>query len=235
MTWTKNLENKINTKFGISARVHENFKSRYKRYHHRAAFKFVRQHNDSMKDFFLDRHDWEQAHELTVCLTKALGDAVRVRNEWYETFVYFENLENFLSAVTEKQMKSLLYIDAMSDINIRAKDNYESDFRINLSVVRQLPYKKYRYRIWLVTSSKQRHNIGLQNITQMCDTINAYDGIRQTSAFERIKQGRYYCDNLYFYSETLDFLPMIALMDSRFIKHIEHFKTSEEIKNETTT
>lgn len=240
MTWINNYSSVLTKKYKLeNTNITENFITRYKKYNHRAEFRFksVDVNNTFVSFSYYDRNDWEKTTQLTVILNKALGDNVKIRNEWCSLFVYFTDIDEFFKALPKKFRGGLVSLEIMNKDIVKAKDDYTSDFQIDLTVRKHLPYKSYRYRVWLVSNSRERKRIGSENIKNMSESILNYDGIHVNAReiFQRLIHGRWYCQNLYFYTKTIDFLPMIALMDPRFIKRIEHFKTDKEIKNEYTS
>ena len=183
--------------------ISENFTTRYKKYH-RAEFRFKRQTSNYVANNFnfsyYEQHDYVAANRLANVLTKKLGKNVTIRNNWYSVFVYFDDVDELLGLLTKKDKQALTELRVMSADVIKAKNDYKSEFRIELSVVKKLPHNRYRYRVWLVSNPTERKKIGATTISQICNVINEYDGIhgRGLYAFEKIKR-----NNWYIFSEKL--------------------------------
>lgn len=247
MTWINDIERELESRYSITPRITENYKTRYRRYNHRAVFFFERDDTEKAENIreatslgwnyrfsFYERHDYKQVIKLKDAIVPKLGNSVKIRNEWYETLVYFENLDSFLSAVPAEQLENLIRLELMAPLAVSAKQNFSHDYPVELTVKPRLPFDKYRYRIYTATSSKVRRSIGTENLLSIYGSLKAYEGIYVPERFERYVE-RHWNPDTYFYSETLDWLPLIYMMDPRYIKRIEQFKTTEELEQDDTT
>lgn len=235
MTWITDIEQHVKSKYDVDIRVTENFKTRYKKYHHRASFIF--RYDLSEKNYispFLNR-DYQSSWELSSQLVSKLGESIKIRHEWFETFVYFNDLDEFMSAIPVDKRAKLYTLELMSEAAINAIENFEHDYRVDLVVKKNLPYGRYRYKNYVVSDSRTRVAIGETILTQLYEALTVYDGIKVSNSFIRTHKHKWIDSNTFFYSESLDWLPMISLMDPRYIKRIEQFKTTKELNNETTT
>lgn len=246
MTWINDIERDIESSYSITPHIVENYKTRYRRYNHRAVFYLV-EHADEKADHVEDlfkgtsfshytfgRHDWRKATQLRSALLAKLGNTAKLRNEWIETFVYFEDVNDFLKAVPKDLLQYLRKLELMAPGAVSAKQNFSHDYPVELTVKPRLPFDKYRYRIYTATSSKVRRSIGTENLLSIHGSLKAYEGIYIPDRFERYVE-RHWNPDTYFYSETLDWLPLIYMMDPRYIKRIEQFKTSKELEQDDTT
>ena len=235
MTWIDNTKLELRKKYWISPVIIENYQTRYKRFHHRAAFRFEVKGKSEMPRGIWDRRDWQSSNEVARSLRQALGDEVKIRNEWSETFVYFNDLDGLIKALPRRYRNNLVRLELMLSDAIEAKQKFTHDYPVTLTVKKHLPYNRYRYRVYLVTSSKVRRSIGTDNLTAICSALTAYDGLKLDSRFMFYAPRAGYAPNVYFYAETLDWLPLIYMMEPRYIKRIEQFATTEEIKNNEHT
>jgi hypothetical protein len=232
MTWINDIKQQVKKDYNIEPRIVENYQTRYKKYHHRAAFRFEIAPGEP--SYSWSGHDWQSSGRMARGLRDAMGDNVRIRNEWTETFVYFNDLTVLLDAVPRQYQKSLIRLEIMQPEAVAAKQNFTHDYPVELSVRKQLPYNRYRYRIHLAGSGKIRKSIGESNLAAIYDVLKAYEGIQISSKFSRYATRAWYLPDTYFYAETLDWLPIIYIMEPRYIKRIEQFITTKEIHNETT-
>lgn len=236
MTWINEIESGLISRYNISPRIVENYKTRYKYYNHRAVFYFQNDDPDIWDRQFsrFGRHDWTKASKLRIVLIDKLGKDIKFRNEWYETFVYFKDLDALITAIPEDLLESLECLELMSPSAESAKQNFSHEYPVELSIRPRLPFDKYRYRIYTATSTKVRNSIGRENLLNIYGSLKAYDGIHISGRFERYVD-RSWNPDTYFYSETLDWLPLIYMMDPRYIKRIEQFKTTKELDDNDTT
>lgn len=236
MTWINEIQRDLQSRYNINPSIVENYKTRYKHYNNRAVFYFQNDNPDIWDRPFsrFGRHDWTKASKLRIILTDKLGKDIKFRNEWYETFVYFKNLDTLIAATPKYLLESLECLELMSPLAEAAKQNFSHEYPVELSIRPRLPFDKYRYRIYTATSTKVRNSIGRENLLNMHGSLKAYDGIYMSDRFERYAD-RSWNPDTYFYSETLDWLPLIYMMDPRYIKRIEQFKTTEELEDNDTT
>lgn len=232
MIWIDNIKLELYKKYSISPVMMENYQTRYKRFYHRAVFRF--ELKGVISHSIWDRRDWQGSNEVSRCLIQALGDEVKIRNEWSETFVYFNDLDRLIDAVPKQYRKNLIRLELMQTDAIKAVQKFTHDYPVELTVRKTLPHSQYRYRIYLTNSGKVRRSIGTNNLTAICSALTAYDGLKLDSRFMVYAPRAGYTPDVYFYAKTLDWLPLIYMMEPRFIKRIEQFATIEEIKNDTT-
>ena len=240
MTWIEKVKHDLWKQYRITPRIVENFKTRYKKYNHRATF-FFENTEDPWKQappgyhrwYFYKRQDYEKIRNLKRSLVD-LGDSIKFRNEWHETFVYFESLKSLLDAVPGEYLENIRTLELMNKDTISAKENFTHDYPVELTVRPKLPFDKYRYRVYTATSSKVRYNIGTDNLRGIYRALTAYDGIYIPDRFIQYS-GHNWNPDTYFYSETLDWLPLLYMMEPRYIKRIEQFKTVEELQNNDST
>lgn len=232
MTWINEITQQVKKDYNVEPRIVENYQTRYKKYHHRAAFRFTLDDYGPGPNWI--RRDWESSVAMGRSLQSVLDNNVRIRNEWTETFVYFTDLTAFLDALPQQYRKNLIRLEIMRPAAVVAKKNFTHDYPVELSVRKQLPHNRYRYRIYLTSSGKIRKSIGEPNLSAIYSALQAYEGLKFNNSFSRYATRAWYLPDTYFYAENLDWLPMIYLMEPRYINRIEQFATTEELKNETT-
>lgn len=228
MTWINDIKQQVKKDYKVEPRIVENYQTRYKQYHHRAAFHFELDKSDP--GYSWSRHDWMSSTRMARSLRDAMGDNVRIRNEWTETFVYFNDLSALMNAVPRQYRKNLIRLEIMQPEAVVAKQNFTHDYPVELSVRKQLPYDRYRYRIHLTGSGKIRKSIGESNLSAIYSALQAYEGLKFSNSFGRYATRAWYLPDTYFYAENLDWLPMIYIMEPRYIKRIEQFTTTKELK-----
>ena len=230
--WIKNLEDSIYQQHQISPRITENYKVRYGKYRHRLTFLLIKEGTQSQRDSWV-YHTFDYIYAsriLRLLKTQTLKEEVRTRNHWVEFYIYFnENVEDFLDKFTPDILCKITEIQAMPEYVYRESEAFQHDYPVQLEVRPSLPFKRYRYKIFITASSTIRKKIGRQTLNHLYNTITQYDNIKISPSFVRTENKEMVWDEVYFYTETLDLLPVIYLMEPRFIRNIIEYKTLEEI------
>lgn len=106
----------------------------------------------------------------------------------------------------------------------------ENTYKTVNTVVKRLPFRKYQYRIHYATEGKDKRKIGKDSLEAIAESLSIYPGIKwHDKLTDRITTMRTTWDATYFYSEDVDWLTMVNLIDSRFIKKIEYFTVENEL------
>lgn len=228
MMQTDLIQRQLKTQHGVDVRVTENLKIFYKNFAHKATFGLrFRNFNSNWGT------DYTRGEDIYRHLTATMKTEIRTRIGFQEGYVYFNDLDDFLSAIGNLHIKDLNALALMDQAVITAGKKFTHEYSVKLAVVKSLPWDTYRYKIYVNTSSKMRKRIGDQTLSAIANLLKSYNGIKFTDRFEFFATRSYvYSSGTYFYSQDLEWLPMIALMDPRYIKHIEQFKTQTEINNE---
>ena len=225
MTWIDEIRKNVKKKYKISPYISENYTVRYKKYYHRATFRSNRE------DFLSSSFMWSSA--IAKELGKSLGNSVRIRNSWYEIYVYFSDLDHLLDSIPKKHIKKLSHLEIMDPVAIAATKEFSHEYPVELVIRNKLPFDKYRYRVYTVSSYTEKARIGEQNLKALQNAITVYDGIRLPR--RQYSFYNYSPPNDYFYAETLDFLQMIYLMEPKYIRSIQQFKTTKELNQHDST
>lgn len=216
-------------------RIVENHNIMYKKYRHRAIFYIPDTTKNDQPRYFYGRIDWKKADDIKKSLRKKANFEFRSQINYYNArvIVYFSSLADFLSLLNSKIKNDLTELSLMSKNVIDEYNEFDGEFRTILRVRKNLPYKKYRYKVYTVNSYYTKRNISQSNLEAALLQLENFPGIRLSSRFKDafLRQRSYY-DN-FFYAENLDWLPMMLLIDNRIIKTIEKYKTKEEV-NEST-
>jgi hypothetical protein len=228
----KDLKNKYN----ITPRISENYKQRYKKYH-RACFKFDMEYvrDDNFDKYLYSRKDIAKSHRLRKWVNANLKFDIAVRNEWSCDFVYFNDLTYLLDNIPKEFRDYIHSLEIMDPALVDAQNTKFDDQQIEIAFCTKLPFDKYRYQVYIVTNNSDRNNIGYDNLLHLRKSIEAYNGIKSNNTFAQSHKYSWWVPETYFYSETLDWLPIIRLMEPRYIKKIKQFKTLEEVQNENST
>lgn len=236
MTWINDIEKELECRYGIVPDIANNYKLRYNKYTHRASFVFEPDENDvynSLHSNWYFPHSRRKASALINYLKTALGDKIKFRHEWYETFVYFNDVYELMSVIPNNYLKNLKKLELMPASVVSATQNFTHDYPVKLVIKNKLPFDKYRYLVYTVTRSKDRRDIGQHNLESIFEAVASYEGIRIPLNFSRF-HSRTYNPDTYFYSETLEWLPIIYLIEPRYVKRIEQIQTTKEINNNDT-
>lgn len=222
------IQQQLRTQHGVDVRVTENLKIFYKNFAHKATFALrFRNFNSHWGT------DYSRGHKIFSHLTATMQTEIRTRIGFQEGYVYFNDLDDFLSAIDSLHKKDLKALALMDQTVIAAGKKFTHEYSVKLAVVKSLPWDTYRYKIYVNTSSKMRKRMGDQTLSAIANLLKSYNGVKFTDRFETFSARSYvYSSGTYFYSQDLEWLPIITLMDPRYIKHIEQFKTQTEINNE---
>jgi len=132
--------------------------------------------------------------------------------------------------------KAIYRIELMDDACLgKLRQPVTDSIKTTNVVAKRLPWGKYRYRIHWACMGRDKRNIGMENLIAITDQLKNFDQLRiSSSALHEISGRNYYTSwsATYFYAEDLDWLPIVCLIDGRFIKKIERFQTEEELKEE---
>jgi hypothetical protein len=234
MTWITNLENRINKQYDITPNIKPAFGKRYGK-NHRADFWFI---NDNIEfdtnwHRLYNKKDFHKSFKLKKYL-RSNAD-IKVRSEWGNDFVYFDDLDEFLSSTPKEFHEYIHSLEVMDPRLVKAQQCDLTDPKNEVTFCKKLPFDKYRYQVYIVTSANERDNIGHDNLLHLRLSIEAYDGIKVNDTFRESHTHKWWVPETYFYSESLDWLPMIRLMEPRYIRKIKQFKTLGEIKNENSS
>jgi len=234
-TWIENLQNKISQQYQISPIITENYKLKYSKYKHRITFILVK-NNTTGHYLGFDTFDYVYASRIMKLVKQErLDGTVKTRNHWIEFYIYFnENVDEYLGKFNAEILSKITEIQAMPDFVFRESNAFVHDYPVQLEIKNALPFKKYRYKIFITASCTLRKEIGRQNLNHLYNTITQYDDIRESPSFHRTQGKEMVWDEVYFYTKTLDLVPMIYLIEPRFIRNIIEFRTIEEINEPTT-
>ena len=236
MTWITNLKYELEHKYNITPRVSENFKSRYKK-HHRACFEFI---NPELVDYVFNnkylynRKDFNKSTELKKYINENFGSDIIIRNDCYGDFVYFNDLTDLLDNIPQEFIDNIRSLEIMDPTLVKAQNTDSTNHQTEIAFCAKLPFDKYRYQVYIVTSANERNNIGHDNLLHLRLSIEAYNGIKVNDTFTQSHKHRWWVPETYFYAETLDWLPIIQLMEPRYIRRIKQYKTLKEVKNENS-
>lgn len=227
------LAQNLKNTYGITPRISNALKKRYGK-NHRACFSFSKY--VEFGRYVYPNPAVDKSVQFKIYVTKQFGSSVKIRNDWYNVFVYFDDLYDFLDNLPRKFFKELHSLEIMDSMLIDAHNinAVTDDFQNEIAFCKKLPFDKYRYQVYITTSINDRNAIGKNNMLHLSQCIELYDGIRINDTFTESHKLRWWVPETYFYSETLDWLPIIRLMEPRYIKKIKQFKTLEEVQNENS-
>lgn len=149
--------------------------------------------------------------------------------------VYTTNPVKLLGGLPNEFMGMISEVALMKDEvygHLRTKP--ENTFRTVNTVVKKLPFGKYRYRTHYATDGRDKRKIGKEALETLAANLSIYPGIKWDERLtDRVTIMRTIWDKMYFYSEDVDWLTMVNLVDSRFIKKIEYFTVENELDKES--
>lgn len=236
MTWITDLKTVLENKYNITPRVSENYRQRYKKYH-RACFRFDAQvlyPDDDFNRYLYNRQDIAKSHRLRKWVNANFSSDIAIRNDWHNDFVYFNDLSLLLDSLPSEFLEHLHSLEIMDPLLVDSSKDTD-DHQNEITFCDKIPFDKYRYQVYIVTSANERNKIGHDNLLHLRLSIESYDGIKVNDTFTKSHKHRNWVPETYFYAENLDWLPLVRLMEPRYIRKIKQYKTLKEVQNETTT
>jgi hypothetical protein len=229
MMWTNDqLKKMLPEKLQKKVRFKTNNKVFYNKFYHKATFEFKTRSENGY-----NQTDWVRGQAMFRSLEKTMTSDIRCKMDFCEGRVYFTDYNDLIANLRDEDFQRLLSVEIMPEQTIAAINDFKHEYQVILSVVKSLPFDTYRYKVHINTSSKIRKQIGTQNLGSIVNLLAAYDGIRITESFAiAARATRPYSSSTYFYCKDLEWLPMIILMDPRYIKRIEQLKTQMELNDE---
>jgi hypothetical protein len=208
-------------------------------------------HSIFLHGFAQSRHnDFYRVKNMFSSLKRALKKKftevnLATRNEEMGMRIYTNKLPEVLALI---KSCNISYNDVpvmrfVTDIHImdpateaKLRQPVTDSFRTVNVICKQLPFKKYRYKIHWATHSRDKRKIGHEALTAIKLQLANIEQIRTTKGL-LAELDRTYSSwhSTYFYAEDLDWVPMICLIDWRFIKKIERYQTQEELESEMTS
>lgn len=221
MIWKNKLPSKV--------RVYDNTKLYYRKYGH--VLTIYRQTN--WRDQ-VDHTKWRNTmHNIRTCIESNLADGdYSIRMEWCTLRIFTNEVDKVLSVLPKDVIRKYLESIGIMRDDVRASlvqkpGTYKSIY----TVAKKLPFDQYRYKIHYVSDSRQKRAIGKDALEAISQQISQTPGVKWTIKHDNN------CSSLghnwnatYFYSTDLDWMPMVMLIDSRFIKKIEYIKLESEIE-----
>jgi hypothetical protein len=139
----------------------------------------------------------------------------------------FHQDAHIMSYVSEIQIMDPVY-------QAKLAEPVTDSFRTVNTLCKKLPYNRYRYKIHWAVQSKDKRLIGIDAMNAIALQLSNFDQIKPGGKMMYKEMARVYTSwsSTYFYAEDLDWVPMICLIDERFIKKIERFQTQEEVESE---
>ena len=229
---------KYRDKIDPDFRINDNLTLFYGKYPHCVTL----HHSDaydpgSMYDLAFHRVTRTLRIKLNYLLTSAI---VATRLEWHTFRIYTKDIEAVLKIINDSKgaignkvainyvcLVDIMSAETLAHLQSQVKDSVKS---VN-KLCKKLPYNKYRYKIFWATQFPDKRKIGKENLEAISMQLRHYDQIRFTDplAYQLGRMDTSWT-NTYFYAEDLDWISMINLIDHRFIKKIEVYKTEEEIE-----
>lgn len=220
---------------GVEVSLRPNFKKYYNRFPQVIRLNDRINQGNSRNGYLIHQHLSKRVYEdLNKKLTK---EDFRSRHEYYELVIFCYDAKKVLSSIKMDTLKEFntITIGIMEDKVFEESKTKVDLPRAQTVVVKKLPHKGYRYRVFWPKSGKFR-KIGKDALGAIVDQINNDPHTRPLSgvATDYLKRGSYY-GGTYFYTNSEDLFSIISLIDSRFIAKIEKFTTIEELNEKTAS
>lgn len=170
---------------------------------------------------------------MRAALEKAHTDSdYSVRMEWSTMRIFTNDISKVISALPKDVVRKYLDSVGVMRDDVRASlmqkpDTYKSVY----TVVKKLPWDLYRYKIHYVSDARHKRAIGKEALEAISEQISQTPGVMWSGKHVRNCSSLAHNWNAtYFYSVDLDWMPMVMLIDPRFIKKVEHIKLESEIE-----
>lgn len=157
--------------------------------------------------------------------------ALKTRVEGYTLRLYTNDVESVLNALPAKMRRMVTLIQLMEPevlkhIVTTPKETYRTIDR----VVKKLPHGNQRFKVYYANRYNVKEAIGSESLEGILFHLKQYPSLRWTDDLEaQITSVRGNWNETFFYCTDLDWLPMVTLIDSRFIKRIERLTVETEI------
>lgn len=189
---------------------------------------------DSYKNYQDARSDLHQiAAKLKTKLNVGDENVVKTRIEGYTLRIYTKDLTTTLDKMRPAWRRMIKLIECMephveNHIVKAPKDTYRTLDR----VVRKLPYGDQKFKIYYANRSSVKQAIGPESLAGILFQLQQYNSVRWTRGLADSITDKYgnWHEN-FFYSTDLDWLPLVTLIDGRFIKRIERLTVESEIES----
>jgi hypothetical protein len=214
----------------IGVEVKTNYKKYYGAYPH--AIRILLRHDEKGNFGYNDRII-RQCGSLKDALSNTLAPwEYHVRREWYYFNIFCTDPVKTLNSCkhTFKEIESIT-IEQMPDMVIEESKIKPELPRAKTVVVKQLPHKKYRYKVFWPSTSNIMRGIGLHALEAITYQINSDPNCKpiKPRIVEQIHRMGYQWGGRYFYANDEDIFSIISLINPRFISSIEKFVTVEEL------
>lgn len=170
------------------------------------------------------------ADNIKAKTSKKYKTTVKVRIEGVSLRIYTTDLNQTLGLMRAGDRKKITQIGVMDpQIKDHIVNTPKETYRTIDRVVRKLPYENQKFKVFYVNASAIKRSIGFESLQGILFQLKQYPSVRWTADMDEL----IVCDGVwketFFYCTDLDWLPVVTLIDSRFIKRIERLTTEEEV------
>ena len=214
---------------GKDVEVNGNLKLFFGQYPHRISLTYRKHRSEDFEPVLQFRR---QAFKLKERLRGKLTPySASTRIEWYTMRIFTTDLEKVLAALQPDPRLFFISIDVMdSDVLAYLRTKPEESYKASNTIVKNLPWKKYRYKIHYATHGNDKRKIGSDALQAIAAQLSSDSSIRWSKELhDNVISNRTVWHSTYFYAEDIDWLPMILLISNKFIKKIEHLTLESEI------
>lgn len=179
-----------------------------------------------------EHNDWRMImHKLKETIHHSKIKHV-IRMEWSTLRIFTNDVEDILKIMPPKILKENLDSVGIMRDDVRASLMEKPDtYRSVYTVVKKLPWDQYRHKVYYVNDARHKRMIGKDALEAIAQQISQTPGVKWTRKHQdNCSSLSHSYDAPYFYSTDLDWLPMVMLINPRFIKKIEHIKLESEIE-----
>ena len=165
-----------------------------------------------------------------------------LRMEHNGTRIYTTKLPEVLDLLQGSNLhyKDVPVMDLITDIlmmdpayQAKLQQPVTDSFRTVNTLCKKLPYNRFRYKIHWAAQVNDKRKIGIDALNAIAAQLQNMDQIRLgRHMFAELLRPYTSWHSTYFYAEDLDWVPIICLIDERFIKKIERYQTQQELESE---
>lgn len=215
----------------IHVEVVTNYKKYYGTYPHVIRLLLQR----GRDDYAYNEKIIKQVRSLKDTLSNSLSPwEYKVRREWFYFNIFCTDPVKVLNSckhVFNKSAIDSITIESMPDDVIKESSIRPDLPRAETVVVKALPHKQYRYKVYWPTTGNIMRGIGSHALEAITSQINADPGCKpiKPKIVDQIHRMGYQWGGRYFYATNEDIFSIISLINPKFISRIEKFVTVEEV------
>lgn len=221
---------------GVKTSLRTNYKKYYKKYPHVVRLSMYSWHSNTHLRFDVT---WSLFNQYCKTVKESLQDIdFTSRMEHFQISIFCFDVETVLARIPSDMLAQFTNIEIFQmDDSVQEETSEKVDLpKAVTAVVKQLPYEKYRYKIFWSNTRNTFQTIGREGMQAIVHQINHNPDTLPLDQANSDRLGNLnHRGTSYFYTNSTDLLCIISLISPRFIRRIEKFKTLEEVNEKATS